>query len=143
MADKIVVLSAGRIEQVGSPIELYSRPRNRFVAGFIGSPRMNFIEGEDARREGADCIGIRPEHLVLSTESGRWSGSVTVSEHLGSDTFLYLQVDGIGTMVARAGGEFPARHGDRVWLTPQAEKLHRFDAQGNALLPAGAGAQTA
>ena len=142
MADKIVVLNAGRIEQVGSPIELYSRPRNRFVAGFIGSPRMNFIEGEAARGDGADCIGIRPEHLALSTESGLWYGTVTVSEHLGSDTFVYVQVDGIGTMVARAGGEFPVHHGDRVWLTPQTEKLHRFDAQGNAL-PAAVDAKVA
>ncbi|MFP5517991.1 MAG: ABC transporter ATP-binding protein [Alphaproteobacteria bacterium] len=143
MADKIVVLNAGRIEQVGSPIELYSRPRNRFVAGFIGSPRMNFVEGGAARGDGADCIGIRPEHLTLSTESGRWSGTVTVSEHLGSDTFVYVQVEGIGTLVARAGGEFPVHHGDRVWLTPQSEKLHRFDAQGNALSSVSAGAKVA
>ncbi|SMF18739.1 sorbitol ABC transporter ATP-binding protein /mannitol ABC transporter ATP-binding protein [Azospirillum oryzae] len=143
MADKIVVLNAGRIEQVGSPIDLYSRPRNRFVAGFIGSPRMNFIEGEAARGDGADCIGIRPEHLALSTESGRWSGTVTVSEHLGSDTFVYVQVEGIGTLVARAGGEFPVHHGDRVWLTPQTEKLHRFDAQGNAVSSAAPGVKVA
>jgi multiple sugar transport system ATP-binding protein len=133
MADKIVVLNAGRIEQVGSPIELYSRPCNRFVAGFIGSPRMNFVEGEAAGDEGAHAIGIRPEHLTLSTEGGRWCGTVGVSEHLGSDTFVYVPVDGLGTLVARAGGEFPVHHGDRVWLTPQIGKLHRFDAQGNAL----------
>jgi len=136
MADKIVVLNAGRIEQVGSPIELYSRPCNRFVAGFIGSPRMNIIEGPGVAGEtagAAHAIGIRPEHLGLSTESGRWGGTVTVSEHLGSDTFVYVQVDGVGTLVARAGGEFPVRHGDQVWLTPQADKLHRFDAEGKAL----------
>ncbi|WP_207460489.1 ATP-binding cassette domain-containing protein [Azospirillum sp. SYSU D00513] len=133
MADKIVVLNAGRIEQVGSPIELYSRPCNRFVAGFIGSPRMNFIEGGEAAAEGAHAIGIRPEHLALSTESGRWSGTVSVSEHLGSDTFVYVQSPEVGTLVARAGGEVPVRHGDRVWLTPQAGKLHRFDPQGRAM----------
>ena len=133
MADKIVVLNAGRIEQVGSPLELYSKPRNRFVAGFIGSPRMNFIEGEDAGREGAGVIGVRPEHLVLSAEQGRWQGVVSISEHLGSDTFVYVQVDGVGTLTVRTDGEFPVRHGDRVWLTPQPDKLYRFDETGMAL----------
>ncbi|MCG5240607.1 ABC transporter ATP-binding protein [Azospirillum doebereinerae] len=132
MADKIVVLNAGRIEQVGSPIELYNRPCNRFVAGFIGSPRMNIIEGAETGGQ-AHAIGIRPEHLALSTDSGHWAGTVSVSEHLGSDTFVYVQVDGVGTLVARAGGEFPVRHGDRVWLTPQPDRLHRFDAEGKAL----------
>jgi multiple sugar transport system ATP-binding protein len=133
MADKIVVLNAGRVEQVGTPLELYARPRNRFVAGFIGSPKMNFIAGEEACREGADSIGVRPEHLALSGSGGRWSGTVSISEHLGSDTFVYVQVPGIGTLTARADGEFSARHGDRVWLTPQPGKLHRFDEQGVAL----------
>ncbi|NYZ15565.1 ABC transporter ATP-binding protein [Azospirillum sp. RWY-5-1] len=137
MADKIVVLNAGRIEQVGSPLELYSRPRNRFVAGFIGSPRMNFIDGTAAGEDGAATIGVRPEHLALSTTGGRWCGTVTVSEHLGSDTFVYVQADGVGTLVARAGGEFPVHHGDRVWLTPQPGKLHRFDAEGMAIAGTG------
>ena len=83
MADKIVVLSDGYIEQVGSPLELYQRPRNRFVAGFIGSPKMNFIEGADAERFNAHSIGVRPEHFNVSTESGMWKGVVGVSEHLG------------------------------------------------------------
>ncbi|TPE43780.1 ABC transporter ATP-binding protein, partial [Amaricoccus solimangrovi] len=67
MADKIVVLSAGNIEQVGSPLDLYNKPRNRFVAGFIGSPTMNFVEGPTAARYDAQTIGVRPEHISVST----------------------------------------------------------------------------
>ena len=133
MADKIVVLNAGRIEQVGSPLDLYHKPRNLFVAGFIGSPKMNFLNGDAARDHGAKTIGIRPEHLTLSTQGGLWPGKVGVSEHLGSDTFLYVSVDGAGTLTARAGGEVPVRHGDRVWLTPQDGCIHRFDESGDAL----------
>jgi multiple sugar transport system ATP-binding protein len=133
MADKIVVLNAGRIEQVGSPLDLYHTPKNRFVAGFIGSPKMNLISGAEAEKQGATTIGVRPEHLSLSTDSGLWSGTVTVSEHLGSDTFLYVATDGIGDVTVRAGGEFPVHHGDKVWLTPEEDKVHRFDAEGLAV----------
>ncbi len=131
MADKIVVLHAGVIEQVGSPLELYHEPRNKFVAGFIGSPKMNFVEGEEAVKLNAKCIGIRPEHIGVSLESGDWKGTVGVSEHLGSDTFLRIKMPGVQEhMTVRVGGEFGARHGDTVYLTPDRSKLHRFDAQG-------------
>lgn len=130
MADKIVVLQAGRIEQVGSPLDLYREPANVFVAGFIGSPAMNLITGPEAEKHGATTIGVRPEHFNLSHDGGDWRGVVGVSEHLGSDTFLRVDVDGLGTLTARADGEFPARHGDTVGLTPEIEKIHRFDATG-------------
>jgi len=133
MADKIVVLHAGRIEQVGSPLELYRTPRNRFVAGFIGSPKMNFIEDAEAAKHDAAVAGVRPEHLSLSKSEGTWPGTVGVAEHLGSDTFLHVDVDGIGTMTARASGEFDVKHGDRIYLTPEADKIHRFDADGSAI----------
>src|SRR5215510_9943200 len=68
LADKIVVLNAGRIEQVGSPLELYGSPANLFVAGFIGSPRMNFVSGDLAAQLGASTIGIRPEHIVVGRD---------------------------------------------------------------------------
>lgn len=132
MADKIVVLHAGRIEQVGSPLELYHSPVNLFVAGFIGSPKMNFIEGETAAKHGAATIGIRPEHLDI-VENGLWSGTVGLSEHLGSDTFLKVQVDGIGTLNVRASGEVGRHHGDRVSLSPQADKIHRFNKDGRSM----------
>ena len=131
MADRIVVLNGGRIEQVGTPLELYHTPRNRFVAGFIGSPRMNLIEGPEAARHGAHAIGIRPEHIAVSVTAGAWEGRVGVSEHLGSDTFLHVHGTPAGqTLTVRAGGEVGLNHGDRVWLTPDPARLHRFDAKG-------------
>ncbi|MXU65097.1 ABC transporter ATP-binding protein [Oceanomicrobium pacificus] len=131
MADKIVVLRAGHIEQVGSPLDLYRAPRNLFVAGFIGSPKMNFIEGEEAARRGAATIGIRPEHIAVSTDSGPWAGTVSVSEHLGSDTFFHVQGTGLAeTITVRADGEVGFRHGDRIHLTPRDDVIHRFDEQG-------------
>ena len=131
MADKIVVLRAGQIEQVGSPLELYRAPRNLFVAGFIGSPTMNLITGATAAEHQAHTIGVRPEHITASHESGIWSGVVGVSEHLGSDTFLHVHDTGLAeTITVRVDGEFEARHGDTVHLTPQADKIHRFDDQG-------------
>ncbi len=133
MADKIVVLNRGRIEQVGSPLELYHSPVNEFVAGFIGSPRMNFVRGAAARPWNTPTMGIRPEHLGLSTESGTWAGIVGVAEHLGSDTFLHVRLDGIGTVTARVEGELPVRHGDRVFLTPDESRIHRFDDRGLAV----------
>jgi multiple sugar transport system ATP-binding protein len=133
MADKIVVLNAGNIEQVGSPMELYKTPKNLFVAGFIGSPKMNLIEGAPADKYGAKTIGIRPEHLNISTTAGDWKATVGVAEHLGSDTFLHVQTDGIGTINVRADGEVAVKHGDTVYLTPDKTKLHRFGADGKAL----------
>ncbi|TMV12546.1 ABC transporter ATP-binding protein [Arenibacterium halophilum] len=131
MADKIVVLQAGRIEQVGSPMELYRTPRNTFVAGFIGSPKMNLIEGPEAARHDAHTIGIRPEHLAISTTEGAWKGVVGVSEHLGSDTFLHVHQTGLAeTITLRAPGELELRHGDTVYMTPEADKLHRFGPDG-------------
>ncbi|GAA6160184.1 ABC transporter ATP-binding protein [Ruegeria sp. HU-ET01832] len=131
MADKIVVLQAGVIEQVGSPLELYRTPRNLFVAGFIGSPRMNFIEGDEAAKHGAQTIGIRPEHITVSETEGDWSGVVSVSEHLGSDTFFHVHETGLAdTITVRADGEVGFRHGDRIHLTPRADVIHRFDAKG-------------
>ena len=131
MADKIVVLRAGFIEQVGSPLELYHNPRNEFVAGFIGSPKMNLIKGAEAAKHSAATIGIRPEHTDVSTSEGLWEGTVGVAEHLGSDTFLHVHgVPDCDPMTVRVDGELPVKHGDKIFLTPQADKLHKFDAQG-------------
>jgi multiple sugar transport system ATP-binding protein len=135
MADRIVVLNAGRIEQVGSPLELYRSPANLFVAGFIGSPKMNLVEGAEAAKHGAHTLGVRPEHIDLA-EDGPWKGTVGLCEHLGSDTFLKVEVEGVGQINVRVGGDVPLRHGARVSLAPQADKLHRFDTAGKALVPA-------
>jgi multiple sugar transport system ATP-binding protein len=130
MADKIVVLNAGNIEQVGSPLELYRSPRNQFVAGFIGSPRMNFITGAEAAKHNAHTIGIRPEHI--SVGDGPWEGVVGLSEHLGSDSFIKVDVPGLGIINVRGAGELDIHHGDRIRLAP-AGKIHRFDEKGLAL----------
>ncbi|MBY4892738.1 ABC transporter ATP-binding protein [Rhodobacteraceae bacterium N5(2021)] len=131
MADKIVVLRAGHIEQVGSPLELYRAPKNLFVAGFIGSPKMNQIDGAEAAKHNATTIGIRPEHIDVSKTEGMWKGRVGVSEHLGSDTFFYVHDTGVAEdITVRVNGEFELHSGDDVYLTPQADKLHRFDASG-------------
>ncbi|MEK1886598.1 MAG: ABC transporter ATP-binding protein [Phyllobacterium sp.] len=133
MADKIVVLNAGRIEQVGSPLDLYRSPRNLFVAGFIGSPRMNFIEGAEVAKYKAVTIGIRPEHLRISTTEGAWPGTVGVTEHLGSDTLIHVQSDGIGKITVRTDGDFPVEQGQKVYITPEERRVHRFDANGQAI----------
>jgi multiple sugar transport system ATP-binding protein len=134
MADKIVVLQAGVIEQVGSPLELYRAPRNLFVAGFIGSPKMNLIEGELAAQHDCRTIGIRPEHLDVSTTDGQWQGTVGIAEHLGSDTFIHIHgIPGCDPMTVRADGEVAVKHGDTVFLTPRAEFIHRFDDNGQRL----------
>lgn len=131
MADKIVVLRAGHIEQVGSPLELYHTPRNVFVAGFIGSPKMNLIDGPEAAKHDAQTIGIRPEHIAVSDSEGLWSGVVGVSEHLGSDTFFHVHDTGLANMITvRADGEVGFKHGDRIHLTPRADVIHRFDDKG-------------
>lgn len=131
MADKIVVLQGGVIEQVGSPLELYRNPRNRFVAGFIGSPKMNFIEGSEAAKYDAHCVGIRPEHISVSEAKGEWKGVISVSEHLGSDTFFHVHDTGLAeTITVRADGEVAFKHGDTVYLSPRPEMIHKFDAEG-------------
>ncbi len=131
MADKIVVLRSGYIEQVGSPLDLYHAPRNKFVAGFIGSPKMNLIEGPEAAKHEAHTIGIRPEHIDVSKTEGTWKGVVGVAEHLGSDTFIHVHDTGLADMITvRIIGDIEAKHGDTVFLTPQLDQMHRFDDKG-------------
>jgi multiple sugar transport system ATP-binding protein len=127
MADKIVVLNRGEVAQIGSPLELYNRPQNVFVARFIGSPTMNLATGPSAQKRNAATLGIRPEHLGISTTAGEWPAKVRLAEHLGSDTFVYVEVDGIGPMTVRMEGEAPTEPGQRIFLTPQEPRLHRFD----------------
>jgi multiple sugar transport system ATP-binding protein len=133
MADKIVLLNAGRVEQIGTPLQLYDRPDNLFVAGFIGSPRMNFLRGETAAALGAHTIGVRPEHLRASSNGDGWSGVVTLAEHLGSDTFLSVDLAERGTVTVRQPGELGLGAGDQVSLQPDAARIHRFNEDGVAV----------
>lgn len=135
MADKIVVLQAGLIEQIGSPLELYQHPNNVFVAGFIGSPKMNLITGGEAEKHNATIIGIRPEHIDVSQTDGTWKGTVGVSEHLGSDTFLHVMCDFVSEpLTVRVSGEVAMDYGANIFLTPQPGHIHRFDRDGLRLV---------
>ncbi|PIE45187.1 MAG: sugar ABC transporter ATP-binding protein [Gammaproteobacteria bacterium] len=133
MADKIVVLRDGIIEQVGTPLELYNTPGNQFVAGFIGSPKMNFIQGAAAAKYHAHTIGVRPEHIGVTQDSDAvWEGMVGVAEHLGSDTFLRVAVEGVGDLIVRSPGDVGVNFGDKVALKI-AGKIYKFNEKGEAL----------
>ncbi|NBZ88027.1 ABC transporter ATP-binding protein [Stagnihabitans tardus] len=126
MADKIVVLNAGRIEQVGSPMELYNHPVSPFVAGFIGSPKMNLITGPAAAALGCTTYGIRPEHLDLSTTEGQWQGRIRHVERLGAESVLYLQTEAMGELVIRLPGQDCPAPGSIAFVTPRAGRSFRF-----------------
>jgi ABC-type sugar transport system ATPase subunit len=150
LADKIVVMNAGRIEQVGAPLELYHRPANLFVAGFIGSPRMNLLPltrgaaGEAVLPGGASLplpapvpagnltLGIRPEHLTLAPSgAGLLKGTALVVEHLGSDAFTHINLDGMADrLILRLDGTQEIKPGARVDLTFALADAHLFDANG-------------
>jgi ABC-type sugar transport system ATPase subunit len=126
MADRIVVLKDGHIEQAGAPMELYRRPATSFVAGFIGSPRMNFITGEEARKLGGDTIGIRPEHLRI-TNNGQWPVTVRHVEHLGSETLIYVTSEKLGPLTIKAEGDIGISLGQSSHVGFDPADLHRFE----------------
>lgn len=158
LADKIVVLNGGRIEQVGSPRELYERPASRFVAGFLGSPRMNFLAarlhapGEtslvdtpvlgmtslpfDSSNLAADTplsLGVRPEHVSLNAADGTVGVIVTGVEYLGSETYVHLDTGQDDPLICRCEVNAGWQVGDRVELQLDIGNLHLFDADGSAL----------
>ncbi len=132
LADKIVVLNAGRIEQIGGPMELYNAPANEFVAGFIGSPKMNFIDGARLG-ETAKTVGVRPEHMTVDPNSGTWKGTVVHAEHLGADTNLYLDCEKAGLITVRIFGVYNAEPGSTLYATPDPAKTYRFGADGRVI----------
>ncbi|GFE51862.1 maltose/maltodextrin import ATP-binding protein MalK [Roseobacter cerasinus] len=153
LADRIVVLNDGDIQQIGSPMDLYERPANRFVAQFIGSPTMNVVpvEGRDngvQLRNGAvvslpnvpdakeaASLGVRPEHLELVADGqGDLVASADVVERLGSDTNIYAQVEGVGEIVVRNHGNTLVRSGERFGLRIPPEQAHVFSSDGTAIL---------
>src|SRR6218665_397639 len=133
LADRICVLRDGLIEQVGTPMELYESPNSVFVAGFIGSPKMNFISGDRARSFNADTVGIRGEHLTIVPDNGTWSGTVIHTENLGADSYVYLEMGTEEPVVVRLDGANSYKSGDTVHITPMADKIHRFDAAGKPI----------
>ena len=148
LADRIVVLDKGIVQQVGSPLDLYNRPANRFVAGFIGSPAMNFVavQGQGgtvtlpgggqlalARPGTIAELGIRPEHVALTNAgAGQLPGTVSVVEQLGNTSYVYLDTPA-GQMIAEAAPGVAAHPGDKVGLTLDPAHLHAFDSTGRAL----------
>jgi multiple sugar transport system ATP-binding protein len=158
LADKIVVLRDGSIEQVGSPLELYHHPSNRFVAGFIGNPKMNFIDvkvastsvsgvevtvpsgatltvpakGEHVKIGEPLTLGVRPERVTL-TSGGALSGELTVIERLGGETFLFVQSCADQLIIVKADGDAQAVLHTRVELGIDGRHCHLFRSDGTAL----------
>jgi multiple sugar transport system ATP-binding protein len=128
LADRIVILHDGRIEQIGSPMELYEKPVNKFVAGFIGSPQMNFIDASALGRNDAITVGVRPEHIRLHSQEGDVRGAVTHIEHLGAETNVYLNCNGAGLLTVRLFGHHRFEIGSQIFAQFEREKLFRFDA---------------
>ena len=133
LADRICVLRDGLVEQVGTPMELYERPDSLFVAGFIGSPKMNFISGDLAEPFGCATVGIRGEHMLIEESGGRWSGKVIHNENLGADSYIYVDIGSEEPVVVRLEGTNDYRSGEVVHLSPMEDKIHRFDAAGKPI----------
>jgi ABC-type sugar transport system ATPase subunit len=157
LADKIVVLDKGRISQVGTPLELYNSPANKFVASFIGSPGMNFfgvavkevgdgranIELPGGRRAdipvhsgsvaaGVLELGVRPEHLTLAASedpAAAFAGVVAIVERLGNSTILYIDTPA-GQLIVEGEGNLSIKSGEHVGLALAAPQAHLFDAEG-------------
>ena len=160
LADKVVVLNGGKIEQVGSPLDLYHQPANLFVAGFLGTPKMGFLKGRVSRLDAQSCeveldagtriqlplsgpslspgspvtLGIRPEHLNLA-KPGECSLTVTadVGERLGSDTYCHVITACGEPLTLRIRGDMASRYGEQLQLHLDSEHCHLFDADGLAL----------
>jgi multiple sugar transport system ATP-binding protein len=132
MADRIVVLKDGVVQQVGTPMELYERPQSLFVAQFIGSPKMNFFTGANAEKYKATTVGVRPEHLEISP-TGTWTGKVIYSENLGSDSYVYVDIGANEPIIVRQIGKANFHAGDQLSFSPKGNEFHRFDDGGKPL----------
>jgi multiple sugar transport system ATP-binding protein len=160
LADRIAVLNAGVVEQFASPLELYHHPQNLFVAGFIGSPRMNFLDGEVsgvaangvtvqvaegatltapvARNDAAPgqkvTLGLRPEHLIEGGGgAGELKGRVIAVEHLGAETYIYLERKGTDPLVVKADGDSRTKVNDLLPVGVPASACYLFDQEGQAI----------
>ncbi len=142
LADKIVVLNEGNVEQIGSPLELYNNPANTFVAGFIGSPKMNFLSASGAAvteagldvATGADTLGIRPEHIhARDGDEPALGGRVEVIERLGDVSYVYVTLSGGERVVMAEPGSSELQPGDTVNCRMNTDRMHLFDADGASL----------
>jgi len=133
LSDRIAVLRAGELQQAAAPREIYERPANRFVAGFFGTPRINFVPGSVLGLPDGEA-GVRPEHLevVDARAPGALEGTIELTELTGAETWVTVAVQG-ERLVARAPADFAGRPGDRVRVRAAAERILRFDASGAAV----------
>ena len=151
LGSRIAVMKDGVLQQLGTPDDIYSRPANTYVAGFIGSPTMNLIAGcaRNMGAEGMFCIknadlplhcpvsadallGVRPEHIALTTDSP-WRGVISVVEPTGADTFVVVKTEA-GNITVRTSPQMQSRPGDAVGLEVQAARVNWFDAQSGVRL---------
>ena len=132
MADNIVVLRSGRIEQVGAPLEIYRHPVNQFVAGFIGSPQMNFLTAPHAGRYDAATIGIRPEHLTVAA-GGALACIVRTIEHLGSEALIHADLGDGSKLIARVSENLQVAVGQDIAFNADPSCVHRFGRDGNVI----------
>jgi len=151
MADRIVIMKDGHIQQVGTPFDVFHKPANKFVAQFIGAPSMNMIEGSladgivtldgdlqipintSSTHRGPVTLGLRPDDLLVSNQDGQFEGQVNVLEPLGSETLVYVSVGG-KELIAKASGRTPPELGSTIKLNAAPENMHLFDnATGEAL----------
>ncbi|WP_341487789.1 ABC transporter ATP-binding protein [Pararhizobium sp. A13] len=127
MADQIVVLRKGSIEQFGVPMELYNSPQTPFVAGFIGSPKMNLVDSARAGFPGADTYGVRPEHVdIVDPANGHWCGTVRYLERLGAESIVLVDVPEMGVVTVREEGEAETAIGQTVGLKVRMNQRHFF-----------------
>ena len=150
LADRIMLMNEGKVEQIGAPLELYRRPRTRYVATFIGSPAMNLVDGrldgEGARFDGdgvslpldaarpelagrAVTLGVRPEDLHVEGEGAPFRLSVRLVERLGADQVVFTELAGHGSFLVRLPGAVPVDDEDVLHVAPAAGALHVFDAE--------------
>lgn len=155
MADRIVVMNAGEVAQVGTPLELYHTPQTRFVAEFIGAPKMNILDSEVMEVNGTTMklrtgcgdvyvhdmiapegktahLGVRPEHLRIDPE-GPLSGRVEVVEHLGGEAYVYVAISGGQTLTVKCEGDVVVETDQPIRLSPDPKHCHVFDANGKAM----------
>jgi multiple sugar transport system ATP-binding protein len=132
LADRIVVLRDGRVEQIGTPMELYNNPANRFVAGFLGAPSMNFLRAEPLGGPPGATLGIRPEHLTVGAD-GPLRGEVTHVEKLGGDTNILVRTEGGETLTVRVFGQYDVAVGAALRLGYDERHAFLFAQDGSRL----------
>ena len=155
LADQIVVLNEGYVAQAGAPLDLYNNPNDTFVAGFIGSPKMNFMNIVSAKKENEIILeseflkikfeddieinqeyilGVRPEHIyICEKEESDFEVTVDYSEHLGSETYFYCNTVGKSQLIVHQSGQYKVSKGDKLFLRIDRSSMHLFNKDGKSI----------